>query len=210
MEILTAPNNGQGQFTAATATTTAADGAWSAAIGPVLTLVEAVYGGSAALLPATSTPVELNVPARISLSVSAHVVPWDRIVTLRGHLDGGYVPPDGVALRLLIDLPDRTRPYEPLAFRTDAEGNFVIHWSWGTGSGVVTYPLAVATTATESDFRSRHREVRGSASPSDVQRLTIIATTTGSAGGIRGRRTPVLASVTAPSTIGSDEHSDPG
>ena len=153
VEILTAPNNGQGQFTAAAATTTAADGAWSAAIGPGPSrLVEAVYGGSAALLPATSTPVELNVPARISLSVSAHVAPWDGIVTLRGHLDGGYVPPDGVALRLLIDLPDRARPYEPLAFRTDAEGNFVIHWSWGTGSGVVTYPLAVATTATESDF----------------------------------------------------------
>ena len=74
------------------------------------------------------------------------------MVTLRGHLDGGYVPPDGVALRLLIDLPHRARPYEPLAFRTDAQGNFVIHWSWGTGSGVVSYPLAVATTATESDF----------------------------------------------------------
>jgi len=153
VEILTAPNNGQGQFTVAAVTTTAADGAWGAAIGPGPSrLVEAVYGGSAALLPATSTPVELNVPARISLSVSAHVVPWDGIVTLRGHLDGGYVPPDGVALRLLIDLPGRARPYEPLAFRTDAQGNFVIHWSWGTGSGVVTYPLAVATTATESDF----------------------------------------------------------
>ena len=136
VEILTAPNNGQGQFIAAAAATTAADGAWSAAIGPGPSrLVEAVYGGSAALLPATSAPVELNVPARISLSVSAHVVPWDRIVTLRGHLDGGYVPPDGVALRLLIDLPDRARPYEPLAFRTDAEGNFVIHWSWGNRIG---------------------------------------------------------------------------
>lgn len=153
VEILTAPNNGQGQFTVAAVTTTAADGAWSAPIGPGPSrLVEAVYGGSAALLPASSTSVELNVPARIGLSVSAHVVPWDGIVTLRGHLEGGYVPPDGVALRLLIDLPHRAHPYEPLAFRTDAQGNFIIHWSWGTGSGVVTYPLAIATTATESDF----------------------------------------------------------
>jgi hypothetical protein len=153
VEILTAPNNGQGQFIVAAAAKTAADGAWSAQLGPGPSrLVEVVYGGSASLLPVTSTPVELNVPARITLSVSSRTVPWDRVVTLRGHLEGGYVPPDGVALRLLIDLPHRARPYEPLAFRTDAQGNFVIHWSWGTGSGVVSYPLAVATTATESDF----------------------------------------------------------
>ena len=133
------------------------------------------------------------------------------IVTLRGHLDGGYVPPDGVALRLLIDLPDRARPYEPLAFRTDAQGNFVIHWSWGTGSGVVTYPLAVATTATESDFPFTASRSRGSASPSAVQRLSGGGRTTGSAA--RHKRVdeaPVLASVTGPSTIGSDERSDSG
>ena len=153
VEVLTAPNNGEGQFTAAAAATTAADGAWSAQLGPGPSrLVEAVYGGSALLLPVTSTPVEVNVPARITVSVRPHVVPWDGIVTLRGHLDGGYVPPDGVALRLLIRLPGRAQPYEPLAFRTNAQGNFVINWSWGTGSGIASYPLAVATTATESDF----------------------------------------------------------
>src|SRR5581483_10778621 len=77
VEILTASNNGQGQFTAAATTTTAADGSWSAQLGPGPSrLVEALYGGSAGLLPATSTPVELNVPARISLTVSPRVVPW--------------------------------------------------------------------------------------------------------------------------------------
>jgi hypothetical protein len=153
VEVVTAPNNGEGQFTAAAETTTAADGAWSAQLGPGPSrLVEAVYGGSASLLPVTSTPVEVNVPARITLSVSPHVVAWDGIVTLRGHLDGGYVPPDGVALRLLVRLPGRAQPYEPLPFRTDAQGNFVINWSWGTGAGIASYPLAVATTATESDF----------------------------------------------------------
>ena len=62
------------------------------------------------------------------------------------------MPRDGVALRLLIKLPHRSQPYEPVPFRTDAKGNFVVRWTWGTGFGVVTYPLAVATTATESDY----------------------------------------------------------
>jgi hypothetical protein len=164
VEILTAPNNGQGQFTAAVSATSAANGSWSAQLGPGPSrLVEAVYGGSAGLLPVTSTPVELNVPARISLAATPRILPWSRVVTLRGHLDGGYVPADGVALRLLIELPGRAHPYEPVPFRTDAQGNFVVHWSWGTGSGVVTYPFAVATTATESDYAfaaSRSRWIR--------------------------------------------------
>jgi hypothetical protein len=153
VQILTAPNNGQGQFTAAATTTTAADGSWSAqlAAGPSR-LVEAAYGGSAGLLPVTSTPVDLNVPARIRLTVTPRTLPWSGMVTLHGHLDGGYVPADGVALRLLIKLPHRSRPYQPVPFRTNAQGNFVIHWSWGTGSRVARYPFAVATTATESDY----------------------------------------------------------
>ena len=153
VQILTAPNNGQGAFTAATATTTAANGSWTAQLGPGPSrLVEAVYSGNASLLPVTSTPVELNVPARISVSATPRKLPWSGVVTLRGHLDGGYTPPDGVALRLLIELPGRSRPYEPLAFRTDAEGNFLVHWTWRSGSGVATYRFAVATTATESDY----------------------------------------------------------
>jgi hypothetical protein len=92
------------------------------------------------------------VPAKITLSVSSRRVPWSGVVVLHGHLDGSYVPPDGVALRLLIRLPGHSRPYEPVPFRTDAEGNFSIRWTWGRGLGVATYPFAVATTATESDY----------------------------------------------------------
>ena len=164
VEIITAPDNGQGQFTVAAVTTTAANGSWSVKLhaGPSR-LIEAVYGGSAGLLPATSTAVQLDVPARISLSITPRTLPWSGVVTLRGHRNGGFVPPDGVALRLLIRLPRRHRPYEPVPFRTDAEGNFVIHWSWGSGAGVSTMPFAIATTATESDYpfaASRSRWIR--------------------------------------------------
>ena len=153
VEILAAPNNGLGQFAVAAVTTTAANGGWSARVGAGPSrVIEAVYGGTAGLLPASSAPIELDVPARISLSVTPRRLPWSGVITLRGHLDGGYIPPDGVALRLLIKLPRRHRPYQPVPFRTDAQGNFVIPWSWGSGSGVATMPFAIATTATESDY----------------------------------------------------------
>jgi hypothetical protein len=164
VQVLTAPNNGKGHFTVAASATTAADGSWSAklAAGPSR-LIEARYAGSAGLLPVTSTAINLDVPARIRISAHPRIVPWNRTVTLRGRLLGGHVPPDGVALRLLIDLPHRSRPYEPVPFRTNAHGRFSVRWSWGTGSGVATMPLAVATTATESDYpfsASRSRWVR--------------------------------------------------
>jgi hypothetical protein len=153
VEILAAPNNGLDQFSVAAVTTTAADGGWSVKLGPGPSrLIEAIYGGTVGLLPANSTPIQLDVPARIILSVTPRKLPWRGVITLRGHLDGGYVPPDGVALRLLIKLPRRHRPYQPVPFRTDAQGNFIIHWSWGSGSGVVRMPFAIATTATESDY----------------------------------------------------------
>jgi hypothetical protein len=152
VDILTAPVNGLGQFTQVGTAVTTASGAWTAELppGPSRT-IRTVYPGSGTVLPA-SGQATVNVPARIALSVSPRKVPWDGIVTLRGHLEGGYVPRDGVALRLLIKLPNRSEPYEPVPFRTDARGDFMIHWRWGAGSGVVTYPFAVATTATESDY----------------------------------------------------------
>ncbi|MBV8220382.1 MAG: hypothetical protein JO325_18095, partial [Solirubrobacterales bacterium] len=114
-------------------------------------IIRTVYPGSATVLPAAGQAT-VNVPARIELSATPRKVPWDGMLTLRGHLVGGYIPHDGVALRLVIELPHRSQPYEPVPFRTDARGHFVISWSWGAGSGVVTYPFAVATTATESDY----------------------------------------------------------
>ena len=150
--ILTAPANGLGQFSTAETATTTASGAWTAKLPPGPSrLVRTVYGGSATVLPAAGQAT-VNVPARITLTVSPSRVPWNGLVTLRGHLDGGYVPRDGVALRLLIALPHRSQPYEPVPFRTNAQGDFVIRWSWGAGSGIVTYPFAIATTATESDY----------------------------------------------------------
>jgi hypothetical protein len=135
VEILTAPTNGHGEFSQAATATTTASGAWTAKLPPGPSrIIRTVYPGSATVLPAAGR-AKVNVPARITLSASSTRVAWGGIVTLRGRLEGGYVPRDGVALRLLIKLPHRSQPCEPVPFRTNAKGDFAIRWSWGTGSG---------------------------------------------------------------------------
>ena len=153
VQILAAPNNGLGQFAPVATVMTGADGSWSAALpaGPSR-LIEAVYAGDSSTEPVTSAQVDLIVPARIGTSISPRVLPWRATVTIRGHLEGGYVPPDGVALRLLVRYPGSRRGTPLLALRTNARGSFRIDWSFYAGRGVASYPLWISTTATESDY----------------------------------------------------------
>jgi len=152
VSILTAPDNGLNKFTEAASATTSSTGAWTAILPPGPSrIIQAVYSGSATVLPATGE-ASVSVPARIKLSVSPRALPWSGLLTLRGQLEGGYVPPDGVALRLLVRYPGSTRPSPLLALRTDENGGFTIDWSYHAGQGVETLPFSIATTATESDY----------------------------------------------------------
>jgi hypothetical protein len=153
VQVLAAPDNGLGQFAPVATVVTGADGSWSAALpaGPSR-LIEAVYAGDSNTEPVTSAQVDLIVPARIGTSISPRVLPWKATVTIRGHLEGGYVPPDGVALRLLVRYPGSRRGTPLLALRTNARGSFRIEWSFYSGRGVASYPLWISTTATESDY----------------------------------------------------------
>jgi hypothetical protein len=102
VSILTAPDNGLNRFSQAATATTDSTGAWTATLRPGPSrILRAVYGGSATVLPAAGQ-ASVRVPAKITLSVSSRAVAWNGVVVLRGHLVGGYVPADGVALRLLI------------------------------------------------------------------------------------------------------------
>jgi len=153
VQILSAPDNGLGQFTPMASVTTGINGTWTAKVPPGPSrLIEAVYGGDATTQPATSAIVKLIVPARIGLSISPRVLPWRRSITLRGRLVGGYVPADGVALRLLVRYPGSGQATPLQALRTDGRGRFDFTWSYHAGRGVATYPFSVATTATESDY----------------------------------------------------------
>ena len=152
VDILTAPNNGKGSFAQSGQATTNATGGWKYTLpaGPSR-IVEASYPGSNSLLPATDT-ARLYVPARIRISATPTRLPWSATTKIHGRLEGGYIPPDGVAMRLLIKIPGRKQLYSPVPFRTTKTGSFTVAWTWGGGSGVVEYPFSVSTTANESDY----------------------------------------------------------
>lgn len=154
VSVVAAANNGLGRFTLPIATvTTGPSGTWTAKVpaGPSR-LIEAIYAGSATDEPATSTPVTLSVPALIKLAITPRIIPWKAAIHISGRLVGGYVPPDGVALRLLVRYPHLKRETPLQALRTDSHGRFAFTWSYHAGRGVVAYPFSVATTASESDY----------------------------------------------------------
>ncbi len=151
--VYAAADNGLGRYRPIASVTTDANGEWSATVRPGPSrLLFAGYGGSSTVMPANSSTVRLNVPARIALSIAPRVLPWRGTIRIRGHLVGGYVPPDGVALRLLVRYPGAKQASPLLALRTNRRGSFSFTWSYHAGRGVATYPFSIATTAAESDY----------------------------------------------------------
>jgi hypothetical protein len=104
VSVLTAPDNGLGQFSTAAVATTAADGTWTATLPPGPSrLVQAAYAGGPTTEASVSGQVHLIVPAKIRLlSVSPRKVAWGGSVRLVGRLYDGYLPPGGALVRLRI------------------------------------------------------------------------------------------------------------
>jgi hypothetical protein len=151
VDVYSSPDDNAPRFRMMTAVTTDASGEWSAKVpGGPSRLIEAAYPGTSTTEPATSSTVRLTVPAKIAVTISPRVVSWSKKITISGRLVGGYVPRDGVALRLRVPYPGGQVQQEP--FRTNSHGEFSFQWSYGAGHGVVAYRFAVATTATESDY----------------------------------------------------------
>ena len=87
VEVLTAPDNGEGALHVATSTS--ATGSGSARLGPSR-LVEAVYPGGSLTEPTTSAPVHVIVPAKVRLlSVRPARVAWGGTIRIVGQLVGG-------------------------------------------------------------------------------------------------------------------------
>ncbi len=151
VDVYSSPDDNAPRFHVMRTVTTNADGVWTAKVsaGPSR-LIEAIYPGNGTTEPATSSMVKLMVPARIAVSISPRVLPWSRKITITGRLVGGWVPRDGVALRLRVPYPGGRSLQEP--FRTNSRGAFKFDWSYGSGRGVVSYRFVVETTATESDY----------------------------------------------------------
>ena len=134
VRILTAPDNGLGQFTQAAVAATAADGSWSARLpaGPSR-LVEAYYGGASALEPSISAQVHVVVPAKVKLiRVSPRRVAWGDTVRITGQLLGGYLPPGGALVRLRIG---QGRSFQTYGVQEHVTGNgrFTTTYTFGAG-----------------------------------------------------------------------------
>lgn len=150
VELLTAPDNGQGQFTPAATATTAANGSWTARLGPGPSrLVKASYAGSATLLPTTSPAVQTIVPAKIRIKITPTIVPWGSKIRITGRVLGGYVPTSSNLLRLNVGI-GRLGQLEGLP-RIQRDGRFVIVWKFDAGRGVLHPWFSVGTLA-ESVF----------------------------------------------------------
>ena len=134
VSVLTAPDNGLGQFSTAATVTTAADGSWTAALpaGPSR-LIEAFYSGAVTTEPSVSAQVHLVVPAKVELlSVSPRKVAWGGTVRLVGQLDGGYLPAGGALVRLRIGQGSAQTTYG-VREHVGGDGRFSTTYTFGEG-----------------------------------------------------------------------------
>ena len=140
VDVYSAPDDNAPRFRLMGTVTTDAYGDWTARVpaGPSR-LIEAVFPGNTTTEPATSSTVTLKVPAKIAVSISPRVLPWSKKITISGRLVGGYVPGDGVALRLRVPYPGGHFLQEP--FRTNRHGEFRFQWTYGAGRGVDVLPV---------------------------------------------------------------------
>ncbi len=139
MQILTAPDNGQGQYTQAATATTAANGTWTAPLPP----------GPSRLITASISPVarrqsrrrrcRSTSPSRLrsSCSRSIHVAsPWGGTVHLVGKLDGGYLPLGGALVRLRIGEGSSFTTYG-VHPHVGGNGRFSTTYTFGAGQPAV-------------------------------------------------------------------------
>ena len=134
VSVLTAPDNGLGEFATAATVTTAADGSWSADLpaGPSR-LVEAVYGGGPTTEPSVSAQAHLIVPGRVKLiRVAPRRVPWGGTVRIVGQLQGGYLPPGGALVRLRIGAGSAYTTYG-VEEHVTGSGRFSTTYTFGAG-----------------------------------------------------------------------------
>ena len=148
VSVLTAPDNGGGQFTQAAVVTTAANGTWTATLPPGPSrIVEAVYGGDPTTEGASSGQVRVIVPAKVKLlSVSPRRVAWGGTVRITGQLLGGYLPPGGALVRLRIGQGSSYQTYGVQEHVT-GNGRFTTTYTFGAGyAGIYkSYWFQIAT-----------------------------------------------------------------
>jgi hypothetical protein len=148
VQILTAPNNGFGQWAVAATATTATNGAWTTTLpaGPSR-IVEASYAGGPVTEGTASGQITEIVPAKIKLvGVRPSRVAWGHSVRIKGKLLGGYLPAGGVNVRLRIGIANRKTTYG-VREHVAGSGRFTSSYTFGAGSARIhwRYWFQIAT-----------------------------------------------------------------
>ncbi len=150
VEVLTAPDNGLGQFTPSAEGVTADNGTWTASLsaGPSR-LIKAKYAGSATTERSQSGKVQLSllVPAKVELeSVTPRRVAWGQTVTIKGRLLGGYLPNAGINVRLRIGIANAKTTFG-VKEHVSGNGDFSATYTFGPGNPSIhrTYWFQIAS-----------------------------------------------------------------
>jgi hypothetical protein len=150
VRVLSAPDNGLGQFSQVAVARTDGYGGWSAQLPPGPSrLVQAVYDGSTTTESSSSAQVRVVVPAVVRIRISPTIVPWGSEIRVTGQVLGGYVPTNSNLLRLNVGI-GRIGHLEGLP-AIQRDGRFVIVWKFDAGHGVM-HPWFSVGTLSESAF----------------------------------------------------------
>ena len=132
VQVLAAPTNGLDQFTEAAVATSAGDGTWAVKLpaGPSR-IIEAVYGGSATILPSSGQATVL-VPASVRvLRVWPRRVAWGHKVHIEVQLSGGWLPIDGALVRLRLGFGNAKTTYG-IQEHVSGDGRFEVTNTFGS------------------------------------------------------------------------------
>lgn len=151
--ILSAPDNGLGQYSEIGSVTTAATGVWKATLPPGPSrLVEAAYAGSSTIRP-SSGYARLTVPASVRvLRVWPRHVRWGDQVHIRARLLGGFLPPQGALVRLRLGYGKAKVTYG-VREHVGGNGTFVVTNRFGPGPpAIVRHYWLQECTLPEGDY----------------------------------------------------------
>jgi hypothetical protein len=149
VRILAAPDNGSGAFTQEALATTATNGTWSARLpaGPSR-IIRAVYEGGPTVEPSWGQ-ARVVVPASIELRIRPRHAHWAGRITITGRLRGGYLPPGGETVILLVRFGGQDHDFAHVA--ASGNGRFRYVYTFLPGNGDASYPF-MAESIGESGY----------------------------------------------------------
>jgi hypothetical protein len=151
--ILTAPDNGLGQYAQIASVTTDANGIWTAALAPGPSrIIQGVYAGSPTIQP-SSGQARLRVPAAVRvMRVWPRHVRWGGEIHIKARLLGGFLPAEGALVRLRLGYGNARITYG-VREHVGGDGIFEVTNRFGPGPpGIVRHYWLQECTLPEGDY----------------------------------------------------------